>query len=160
MGIDPGSICTGYGLVVAENHRLKAISYGTISVSRAKKLPERLAIIYEKLYEIMLKERPESIAIENVFFAQNVKTALQLGHARAVAMLSAVKAGIPIFEYSPLEIKQAVVGYGRATKEQVSKMVARLLGVKSPIDSHTSDALALAICHLNTISLKRLLEKP
>ena len=160
LGIDPGSLYTGYGLVKFENQHFKALDYGTIKIPKSMSLPERLGLIYRELEAIIARARPSGVAVEDVFFAHNARSALQLGQARGAAILAAVNAGVPVFVYSALEIKQAVVGYGRATKDQMIAMVRRLLAIKDPVDSHAADAMAVAICHLNMFRLKNLGIKP
>lgn len=160
LGIDPGSFYTGYGVVKFESQRFIAMDYGTIKLSRDMPLPDRLGLIYRELEAVILRSKPSWVAIEDVFFARNARSALQLGQARGAAILAAVNAGIPVFSYSALEVKQAVVGYGRATKEQVIAMVKRLLSIRESLDSHTSDAIALAICHINSARLKAIESLP
>ncbi len=150
IGVDPGSRQTGYGVVSLEGSTLKYITHGTIKLPSRMRFPERLGVIYDALRDVIRLFEPDGMAIEDVFFAKNVQSALKLGQVRGVAILSAIKSGLSVYEYSPLQIKQATVGYGRASKEQVFNMVIRLLGLKGNIDSHASDALAVAICHLHT----------
>lgn len=150
LGIDPGSRHTGYGIVEGAGNRMSHVASGVIHVSGKLALPERLSLIYEKLGEIIREQRPDEFAIENVFFAKNVKSALVLGQARGAAILAGVNAGLKICEYSALEIKQAVVGYGRADKAQVVQMMKTLLNLRTELNAHAADALAVAICHLNT----------
>ncbi|MBN2125719.1 MAG: crossover junction endodeoxyribonuclease RuvC [Deltaproteobacteria bacterium] len=149
LGVDPGSIATGYGLVEKNNRRLTCIHAGTISASARHPFHERLHQIFQAMTEIMTRYRPEEMAIEDVFFAKNVKSALKIGHARGAILVAAAQCGIRIFEYTPLEIKKSVVGYGRATKEQVGAMVRVILKLETQPGFDTSDALAAAICHLN-----------
>jgi len=150
IGIDPGSRCTGYGVVEGDGCKLKHILNGTVQIPTQLDFPERLKIIYRELTAIINNCQPDCMAVEDVFFAKNVKSALKLGQARGAAILAGVNAGLPIFEYSALEIKQAVVGYGRASKDQVTQMIQYLFGLREPINPNASDALAAAICHLNT----------
>lgn len=154
IGVDPGCLHTGYGVVEENEKGLEVLLSGTIHLSSRRPFPERLGIIFRELVKIIRTAKPCGMAIEDVFCAANPKTALKLGQARGAAMLSAVTEGIPVYEYSPLEIKQAVVGYGRATKDQVHRMVVTLLGSSAPEDSHASDALAVALCHLNSEKLR------
>jgi crossover junction endodeoxyribonuclease RuvC len=133
--------------------RLETVRFGTVSAGRTRKMPAALRLIYERLEEIISETRPDAVAIESVFYAKNVRSALTLGHARGVCILAAAVRGISLFEYSPLEVKQAVVGYGRAEKIQVQQMVRRLLGLaEPPSPPDAADALAVAICHAHTIS--------
>lgn len=149
LGVDPGSIATGYGLVEKRGNTMFCIDSGTVTTSNKIPFHERIHRIFKSMTEIMARYRPQELAIEDVFFAKNVKSALKIGHARGAVMIGAVECGVRIFEYTPLEIKQSVVGYGRATKEQVRAMVKVILGLKTQPSLDTSDALAAAICHLN-----------
>ncbi len=154
IGIDPGSRCTGYGIVEGDGHHLHHVSNGVIRLPGHLSLPERLKIVYEKLTCLIEENRPGCMAIEDVFFAKNVKSALRLGQARGAAILAGVNTGLTVFEYSALEIKQAVVGYGRAGKDQVSDMICYLFRLSRPIEADAADALAAAICHINTSASK------
>lgn len=155
LGIDPGTVTSGYGIVDEEGGRLGYVDSGGITTSAKLVLPDRLKKIYEGIVEVIARSNPDAVVVENVFFAKNVQSALKLGHARGVALLAAVNAGIPVFEYSPLQIKQAVVGYGAAEKPQVQKMVKALLNLAEVPKPHdASDALAAAICHINSAKLK------
>lgn len=153
FGIDPGSNRTGYGCVESDGSRQRMVACGAISSSAPTSFPDRLLAIHTGLAALLRDTRPDFVAIESLFFATNVRSALKLGHARGVAMLAAVEAGVPVVEYTPAEIKRAVVGYGRAEKQQVQQMVKVLLGLPSiPVPHDAADALAVAICHLNTYS--------
>jgi len=149
LGVDPGSIATGYGLVEKQGHRMVCIHSGVIGSSKKTPFHERIHHIFQSAVEIMNHYRPAELAIEDVFFAKNVKSALKIGHARGAVLIGAVQCGVKIHEYTPLEIKKSVVGYGRATKEQVHTMVQMILNLKESVTYDTSDALAAAICHLN-----------
>ncbi len=152
MGIDCGGEYTGYGVVEQDiQGSLLHLCSGAIHLSPREALELRLKKICEGLTEIIGRHSPEQVAIEDVFYAVNVKSALKLGHVRGVAMLVAAQAGLQVIAYSPLSIKSAVVGYGRAEKSQVQLMVARLLGLPAaPEPPDVADALAIAICHLHT----------
>jgi crossover junction endodeoxyribonuclease RuvC len=152
LGIDCGTKLTGYGIVeLSSNGRLNCLSCGVIKLSLRDPLPARLATIFNRLKVIINEYRPEHVAIEDVFYAANVKSALKLGQVRGVAMLAASSAGLEVAEYAPLTIKSAVVGYGRAEKHQVQHMVTRLLRLSEiPEPPDAADALAIAICHLHT----------
>jgi crossover junction endodeoxyribonuclease RuvC len=152
LGIDCGGEYTGYGVVEMDPvGRLCYLSCGAIKLSPREALPLRLSRIYVKLGALISEHRPDEVAIEDVFYALNVKSALKLGQVRGVAMLAAASAGLEVAEYSPLTIKSSVVGYGRAEKHQVQHMVTRLLDLsKLPEPMDASDALAIAICHLHT----------
>jgi crossover junction endodeoxyribonuclease RuvC len=151
FGIDPGSERTGYGCVETDGRRHRLVRCGAIASPAGDGLPQRLARIHRELAGHLDACRPDCVALENLFHASNVRSALKLGHARGVAMLAAVEAGCQVVEYTPAEIKRAVVGYGRADKHQVQQMVKLLLGLAaapSPYDA--ADALAVAICHLHS----------
>jgi crossover junction endodeoxyribonuclease RuvC len=149
FGIDPGSDRTGYGCVESDGRRHRLVICGAVGTGAAAAFPDKLARIHDSLAELIADCRPECVAIENLFHAVNVRSALKLGHARGVAMLAAVQLGLPIVEYTPAEVKRAVVGYGRAEKNQVQQMVKLLLGLKAaPAPHDAADALAVAICHL------------
>jgi crossover junction endodeoxyribonuclease RuvC len=152
LGIDCGTECTGYGVVEIDSRdELRCIAFGGIALSRQISMAEKLCVIFEKLSAVIEKHTPEQVAIEDVFYAVNAKSALKLGQARGVAMLAASSRGLPVTEYAPLSIKSAVVGYGRAEKEQVQMMVARLLRLEEvPQPADAADALAIAICDLHT----------
>jgi crossover junction endodeoxyribonuclease RuvC len=152
LGIDCGTECTGYWLVdLNAQQDLICIQFGAIKLSRQVPLPERLSTIFRELCHLILQHHPDRVAIEDVFYAVNVKSALKLGHVRGVAMLAASSHKIEVAEYAPLTIKSAVVGYGKAEKEQVQLMVARLLRLREiPQPADAADALAIAICDLHT----------
>ncbi|MFY9949769.1 MAG: crossover junction endodeoxyribonuclease RuvC [Candidatus Sulfotelmatobacter sp.] len=152
LGIDCGGAYTGYGVVEMDSGgRLQCLTYGAIKLSPREPLARRLSQIYEGLGALIVDHCPNEVAIEGIFYALNVKSALQLGQVRGVAMLAAAAAGLDVAEYSPLTIKSSVVGYGRAEKQQVQHMVTRLLSLaQAPEPMDASDALAIAICHLHT----------
>lgn len=157
VGIDPGSISTGYGVVVQQNQRLFYVASGTISTVAREPLPRRLKKIYDELLKVLQIYKPSAVVVENTFVAKNNQSALKLGQARGVALLAAEQCGLPLYESTPTEIKLAVVGYGRAQKDQVKTMVCRLLNLKTPPDSeHAADALAVAICHIHTAKIRAL----
>lgn len=156
LGIDPGSRITGYGVVTREGNRLIHVDNGAIFTDSAKDFPQRLRKIYDGLSAVIADYRPDMVAIENIFFATNVQSALKLGQARGAAIVAGVNAGLPVFEYTALQVKQAVVGYGKADKEQVQKMLKALLNLPEVAQADASDALAVAVCHANSYSLKSL----
>ena len=157
FGIDPGSERTGYGCVESDGRRHVLLACGAVAGPPGDTFPNRLARIHSELSALLTSYRPECVAIENLFHAVNVRSALKLGHARGVAMLAAVEAGCDVVEYTPAEIKRAVVGYGRAEKQQVGQMVKLLLGLKAAPSPHdAADALAVAICHLHSMPPGRL----
>jgi crossover junction endodeoxyribonuclease RuvC len=155
FGIDCGTECTGYGVVEVieekRTSRLVPIAYGGIVLAKKDKLPVRLARVYTELSALLALHQPDAVAVEEVFYSVNAKSALKLGHVRGVALLAAATAGLPVAEYAPLTIKSSVVGYGLAKKEQVQFMVARLLDLAEiPEPADAADALAIAICHIHT----------
>jgi len=150
FGIDPGSERTGYGCVETDGSRHRIVVCGAITTPPFATFPEKLLTIHRRLAALIGECRPDCVAIENLFHATNVRSALKLGHARGVAMLAAVEAGLPVAEYTPAEIKRAVVGYGRADKRQVQHMVKLILGLgELPSPHDAADALAVAICHVH-----------
>lgn len=152
LGIDPGSRVTGYGLVDTDGSRHCLLEQGVIRTRPTSSFPEKLHHIHRGIAEVIERCRPEQIVVEDLFHAVNVKSALKLGHVRGVALLAGVSQGLGVFEYSPLEVKQAVVGYGRADKSQVQKMVAVLLELPAPPEPHdAADAIAVALCHANQL---------
>jgi crossover junction endodeoxyribonuclease RuvC len=156
LGIDCGTEYTGYGIVdLLSDDRLVCIVCGAIKVSPRDPMPTRLSRISIGLQELISRHRPDRVALEDVFYAINVKSALKLGQVRGVAMLAAASAGLEVAEYSPLSIKSAVVGYGRAEKQHVQQMVTRLLNLNEiPEPADAADALAIAICHLHTATTR------
>jgi crossover junction endodeoxyribonuclease RuvC len=150
LGIDPGSIVTGFGLVEQNDDGTRLLGRSHVKTSSRTPLPERLSRIHAETARLIEKHRPDEVAVENVFQSKNVKSALKLGHARGVTLLAAAQAELPIFEYAPREVKQSVVGTGSATKLQVASMVDRLLGLGGEkLLEDESDAVAVAICHLH-----------
>ena len=152
FGTDPGSERTGYGCVETDGRRHQLVTCGAIAAHAGDPFPQRLARIHRELVALLAACRPECVAVESVFHAVNARTALKLGHARGVAILAAVDAGCEVVEYTPAEIKRAVVGYGRAEKHQVQQMIKLLLGLDRPPSPHdAADALAVAVCHLHSM---------
>lgn len=161
LGVDPGTITSGYGIVAEEDHKLFHVASGGISPSAKQPFPKRLKKIYEELEKIIAKYRPHVVVVEDLFVSKNMKSALKLGHSRGVAILAAMNAGVPVFEYAPAEVKQAVVGNGKAEKKQVQLMVKALLDMpKAPHPADAADALAAAICHIHSSRLKEMLKSP
>jgi crossover junction endodeoxyribonuclease RuvC len=151
FGIDPGSERTGYGCVEIEGASHRVVLCGAISSAPRTAFPDKLMLIHRRLAALLGECRADCVAIEDLFHSVNARSALKLGHARGVAMLAAVEAGLPVFEYSPAEIKRAVVGYGRAEKPQVQRMVKLVLGLRElPAPHDAADALAVAICHAHS----------
>jgi crossover junction endodeoxyribonuclease RuvC len=148
LGIDPGLARMGFGVVVQRGNRMTAGDYGTLTTEAHTPLEKRLVVLFEKLKQVMKKTKPDMVAMEELFFSRNVKTAIAVGQARGVALLACGLEGVPVYEYRPVEIKQAVTGHGGADKEQVQKMVKLLLGLAEvPKPDDTADALAIAITH-------------
>jgi crossover junction endodeoxyribonuclease RuvC len=153
LGIDPGTRITGYGLIEKQGTRLIHIDNGAIHTRADDELADRLKIIYDGLCRILSEHRPQAVAVERIFVAKNALSALKLGHARGVAMLAGVNAALPVTEYSAVEVKNAVVGYGKAAKSQVQQMVRVLLNLPEVAQEDASDALAVAICHAHSNEL-------
>ncbi len=151
LGVDPGSRRTGYGCIETEGSRHHVVDCGAVTVPPRIPLAEKLLVVHRRLAELLARHRPDVVVLEDLFYARNVRSALVLGHVRGALMLAAAAAGITIREYTPAEVKQAVVGYGRAEKRQVQQMVALLLGMEQPpTPLDVSDALAVALCHAHS----------
>ena len=161
IGIDPGTATTGYGLVrETEDGSLQVVDYGAILTPASLPMPQRLLQLYHRLNEILLLHRPNSGAVEKLFFQRNVTTAISVGQGRGVVLLSLAAAGLPVEEYTPLQVKQAVVGYGGADKNQVQQMVRALLSLPTiPQPDDAADALAIAICHLHSAHARSLYQE-
>jgi crossover junction endodeoxyribonuclease RuvC len=161
LGIDPGTAITGYGLVREDQAgNLLAVDYGVVRTPSKDPMPERLRQIYHQIYEIANLHQPDSSAVEKLFFQSNVKTAISVGQGRGVAILALAEAEIPVAEYTPMEIKQAVAGYGGADKYQVQHMIRALLNLEDiPQPDDAADALAVAICHLHSYRLDSLMSE-
>jgi len=154
LGIDPGTACTGYGVLTVERSP-QVTKFGCIYTSADKEMSERLKTIYQRVTGLIEQYHPNEVAVEQIFFSKNAKTALSIGQARGIIMLAASLTGIKTFDYTPLEIKQAVVGYGRAEKEQVQYMLKDLLHLAEiPSPDDAADALAVALCHYYSRKLK------
>jgi len=155
LGIDPGTAITGWGIVEPGpngKNSLKAVDYGVIRTSAGLDMPVRLKDLYDELMGIIAKYKPEQVGIEDLFFFKNQKTVIKVGQARGVAILTGVNNDLPVFDYTPLQVKQAVTGYGRAEKKQMQKMVKLILGLKElPKPDDAADALAVAVCHINSV---------
>jgi len=158
IGIDPGTAITGYGVVREEQSgKLSAVDYGVIKTPSTMPMPQRLLCIYRELQEIALLHRPDCGVVEKLFFQKNVRTAISVGQGRGVAILALAEIEMPIEEYTPLEIKQAVAGYGGADKKQVQYMVKALLELDEiPQPDDAADALAVAVCHIHQARYKAL----
>lgn len=151
LGIDPGSRITGYGFVEKRGSLLLHLDNGGIFTDTKQSFADRLYTIFSGIKELIEKFSPNAVAIENIFYAKNVKSTIQLAHARGAAMVGTLEKKIPIYEYTPLQVKQSVVGYGRASKEQIQQMVKTMLKLPETTYFDSSDALAVAICHLNSL---------
>jgi crossover junction endodeoxyribonuclease RuvC len=152
LGVDTALRCTGYGVVQYSRGQLRAAEYGAIKSPASVPLTACLKLIHESIAGLLTRARPDAVAIEGIFFSRNVKTTVALGEARGVVLLACARAGIPVHEYPPRRVKQAIVGFGGAQKSQVSLMVAAILALPRPPQSDAADALALAICHLHNRS--------
>lgn len=157
LGVDPGTAITGWGVVEGDGSELNLVAAGVITTSAGTPLPQRLQIIYRELTLLIEEWQPESSAVEELFFSKNAKTALAVGHGRGVALLALANANLSIAEYKPLEVKQAITGYGGADKWQIQQMVKLLLSLDEiPRPDDAADALAVAICHLHSVRLRSL----
>lgn len=158
LGIDPGSRITGYGLIRKEGNRLIHLDNGGIWTDAAADFPGRLECIFKGVAGIIDRYAPDAVAVENIFFSNNVQSALKLGQARGAAVVACVTQGVPVFEYTALQVKQSVVGHGKAAKEQVQQMVKALLNLAGTAQADASDALAVAICHAHSAGLAKILK--
>ena len=151
LGIDPGYAIIGYGVLDYQNNHFTVIDYGAITTDAGVPFNRRLEIIYDELTALLEKHRPDAMSVEKVFYNNNAKTVIDVSQARGVIMLAAQKCRVPVFEYTPLQVKQSVVGYGRAEKKQIQEMTKRILKLQEvPKPDDTADALAMAICHGHT----------
>ncbi|HET6370842.1 MAG TPA: crossover junction endodeoxyribonuclease RuvC [Nitrospiria bacterium] len=158
VGIDPGVMVTGYGIIEEEDKCLLPLSSGEIKTSPQHSFPKRLRKIYDHLHALIQEFRPDVMVLESIFLAKNFQVALKLGQARGMALLAAEMDGIPVEEYSPSEVKRAVVGYGAATKEQVQRMVGGILHLKeAPTSHHAADALSVAVCHAHSAKMREMI---
>jgi crossover junction endodeoxyribonuclease RuvC len=160
LGIDPGTATTGFSIVESQGNKFHCIEYGTIKTSAKDSLDQRLKILFQGLKKIIKEHKPDHFVIENIFFSENVKTALILGHTRGALIAAGTDENIPFFEYSPREIKQATVGKGNASKEQVQYMVRVLLNLKEvPKPADAADACAVALCHFQKLKYRSLISR-
>ncbi len=151
LGIDPGYAIVGYGAIEQTRGRTRALGYGAITTKAGVPLPDRLSEIYRDMLELLSRVRPDAAAVEELFFNTNVTTGIAVAHARGVIVLACAQSGVPVFQYTPLQVKMAVVGYGRAEKKQVMEMTRIMLGLdKMPRPDDAADALAVALCHAHT----------
>lgn len=159
IGIDPGSLITGYGVVEVVQNKVHHIDCGGIHIPEKKPLEQKLLFLHEQISKLIAEFRPVEAGIEDLFFAKNAKSSLMLGHVRGVILLAMAGAGVRCFPYPAREVKKAITGYGNATKEQIQYMVSKLLGLKEKAFEDASDALAVAICHGNSFNLRNRLIK-
>jgi len=160
LGIDPGTVVMGYGVIDSQADEMTLVCCNALTCSQRSPLGERLSYLYDKLSEVIVDYQPDVVAIEQPFFAKNVRTALAIGKAQAVAMLAASQKGIPVYEYTPAQIKRVVANYGASSKEQIQEMVKLQIGLTEiPQPNDAADALAVAICHLREMHLKEILAK-
>jgi crossover junction endodeoxyribonuclease RuvC len=158
LGIDPGTVIMGYGLIECEGSETALVDYGAIAVPDKLKSGERLNYLYKELLKVIKRHRPDIAAIETPFVAKNVKSALAIGRAQAIALLAAASQKVPAFEYSPAQVKLRVASYGASSKEQVQEMVRLLLGLEeAPQPNDAADALAVALCHVQEIQMNEFL---
>jgi crossover junction endodeoxyribonuclease RuvC len=158
LGIDPGLAITGYGLVAGDGSELEPIAHGVLRTPANTPIPDRLCQLHAALLALLAQYRPDAAAVEELFFSTNARTAIMVGEARGVALLALAQAGLPISEYTPLQVKQSVTGYGQADKRQVQEMVRLLLNLGDiPRPDDAADALAVAVCHLHSSRLDLLL---
>ena len=160
LGVDPGTATTGYGVIDSEDDEITLVDYGALVSPARSPIGERLSYIYKGLLEIISRYQPEAVAIEEPFVAKNVRSALAIGRAQAIAILAAASKGIPSYEYTPAQVKQRVANYGASSKEQIQEMVKLQLGLSEvPLPSDAADALAIAICHLREMHVNNLLSE-
>lgn len=158
LGIDPGTVTMGYGVIDSEDNEITLVDCGALTSSSRSPIGERLSYLYGKLLEVITRCQPDVVAVEQPFMAKNVRAAMAIGRAQAVALLAAANRGIPTYEYTPTQVKQRVANYGASSKEQVQEMVRLQLGLPEvPQPNDVADALAVAICHLREIHLSNLL---
>ena len=160
LGVDPGTVTTGYGVIDSEDDEITLIDYGALVSPARSPIGERLSYLYSGLLEVISRCQPDAVAVEQPFIANNVKSALAIGRAQAVAILAAANKGAPSYEYTPAQVKQRVANYGASSKEQIQEMVRLQLGLSEvPQPSDAADALAVAICHSREMHLSSLLNK-
>jgi len=160
LGIDPGTVTMGYGVIESRNDEISLVDYGALSSPSRSSIGERLSYLYGELLKIISRCQPDAVAVEQPFMAKNVKSALAVGRAQAVAILAAANKGIPTYEYTPAQVKQRVANYGASSKEQIQEMVRLQLGLPQvPQPNDAADALAVAICHLREAHLDSLLAR-
>ena len=159
LGVDPGTVAMGYGVIESGDDEATLVECGVLNCSARSPMGERLSFLYKELDKIILRHQPEAVAVEQPFVAKNVKSALAIGKAQAVAILAAANRGIPSYEYTPTQVKQRVADYGASSKEQVQEMVRLQLGLAEAPPSDAADALAVALCHWREMHISNLLAK-
>jgi crossover junction endodeoxyribonuclease RuvC len=158
LGVDPGTVVMGYGVISSEDDNIELLTYGAIKTKEHTSIGERLSLLYRELNKVITKYKPDAVAIEQPFVAKNVSSALAVGRAQAIAILAAANARIPSFEYTPAQVKLRVSNYGASSKEQIQEMVRLQLGLSHiPEPSDAADALAIALCHVQEVHLNNLL---
>ena len=160
LGIDPGTVVMGYGVIESEDSEIALVDYGAIAVPEHSKIGERLDYLYQELIKIIHRHKPDAVAVEQPFIAKNVKSAMAIGRAQAIALLAAASQKIPTYEYTPAQVKQRVANYGASSKEQIQEMVRLQLGLAEvPQPNDAADALAVALCHVQEIHINDLLTR-
>lgn len=160
LGVDPGTVVMGYGVIESEDDKIVLIDFGALVGPKHSPIGERLSYLYDKLLEVIQRHQPDAVAVEQPFLAKNVRSALAIGRAQAIALLAAAGRGIPTYEYTPTQVKQRVANYGASSKEQIQEMVKLQLGLPEvPQPNDAADALAVAICHVHEIHLINLLAR-
>ena len=158
LGIDPGTVVMGYGVIESEDDEIALVDYGALVGPERSEIGERLSHLYSELQEIIQRHQPDAVAVEQPFISKNVRSAMAIGRAQAIALLAAAQRNIPTFEYTPAQIKQRVTNYGASSKEQIQEMVRLQLGLTEvPQPNDAADALAVAICHVQEMHLNKLL---
>jgi crossover junction endodeoxyribonuclease RuvC len=158
LGIDPGTIVMGYGIIESEADELTLVDFGAITVSQQSEISERISQLYNELLKVIRHHHPDNVAVEQPFIAKNVRSAMAIGRAQAIALLAAAQCGIPAFEYTPAQVKQRVANYGASGKEQIQEMVRLQLGLAEvPHPNDAADALAVALCHVREIHINKIL---
>jgi crossover junction endodeoxyribonuclease RuvC len=160
LGIDPGTVVMGYGVIESENDELALVDFGAITVPKRYKIGERLNYLYKELLKVIQRHHPDAVAVEQPFIAKNVRSAMAIGRAQAIALLAAASKGIPTYEYTPAQVKQRVANYGASSKEQIQEMVRLQLGLAEvPQPNDAADALAVALCHVQEMHINNLLAR-
>lgn len=162
LGIDPGYATIGFGLIDAEHGQYRMLNYGAISTPAGIPFPRRLSILFDDMTQLLQETQPQAVSVEELFFGRNITTGIDVAHGRGIILLAVERAGIPLYEYTPMQVKQSVVGYGKATKLQVMDMTKRLLLLQNtPRPDDAADALALALCHARSVTslLRRAAQK-